>query len=112
MMLRKLTNAAGADSRPAPLDPDEHASPHEAVETLRIYKDYAQVLGKHELEKALRQLRNGKSTEEVAALLTRNLVRKLTHNPSVILRSAVARGDSKLPNAVRVLFGLNDNRDA
>ena len=79
----------------------------DAVPTVRAYREYAQSLGAKELEKATRQLANGKPPQEVAETLTRNLVRKLTHNPSVNLRSAAADGETGLLEAVRTLFHLD-----
>ena len=79
----------------------------DAVPTVRAYREYAQSLGTKELEKATRQLANGKPPQEVAETLTRNLVRKLTHNPSVNLRSAAADGETGLLEAVRTLFHLD-----
>jgi glutamyl-tRNA reductase len=78
-----------------------------AVPTICAYREYAQALGAKELEKATRQLANGKPPQAVAETLTRNLVRKLTHNPSVNLRSAAAEGETGLLDAVRALFYLN-----
>ena len=78
-----------------------------AVPTVRAYRDYAKSLGARELEKATRQLANGKPPQEVAEALTRNLVRKLTHDPSVNLRSAAAEGETGLFEAVRTLFHLD-----
>ena len=79
----------------------------DAVPTVRAYREHAQLLGAKELEKATRQLANGKPAQEVAAALTRNLVRKLTHNPSVNLRNAAADGETGLLEAVRILFHLD-----
>ena len=80
-----------------------------AVPTVRAYRDYAKSLGARELEKATRQLANGKPPQEVAETLTRNLIRKLTHNPSVNLRNAAAAGETGLFEAVRTLFHLDTN---
>jgi len=79
----------------------------DAVPTVRAYREHAQLLGARELEKATRQLKNGKPPQEVAATLTRNLVRKLTHDPSVNLRNAAADGETSLLEAVRILFHLD-----
>ena len=81
----------------------------DAVPTVRAYREHAQLLGAKELEKATRQLANGKPPQEVAATLTRNLVRKLTHNPSVNLRNAAADGETGLLEAVRILFHLDSS---
>lgn len=82
----------------------------DAIPVLRAYRDYAQMMGKEELKKASRQLEHGKPPQEVVETLTRNLVKKLTHNPSVNLRDAAAEGETGLLEAVRRLFHL-DNSD-
>ncbi|MDX2457402.1 MAG: glutamyl-tRNA reductase [Gammaproteobacteria bacterium] len=79
----------------------------DAVPTVRAYREHAQSLGAKELEKATRQLENGKPPQEVVEALTRNLLRKLTHNPSVNLRNAAAEGETGLFEAVRTLFHLD-----
>jgi len=81
----------------------------DAIPVLRAYRDYAQMLGKEELKKASRQLEHGKPPQEVIETLTRNLVKKLTHNPSVNLRDAAAEGETGLLEAVRRLFHLDNN---
>jgi len=79
----------------------------DAVPTVRAYREYAESLGKAEIEKAARQLENGTPPQQVIETLTRNLVRKLSHNPSVNLRHAAADGETGLLEAVRKLFQLN-----
>jgi len=79
----------------------------DAVPTVRAYREYAESLGEAEIAKAGRQLENGTPPEEVIETLTRNLVRKLSHNPSVNLRNAAAGGETGLLEAVRKLFQLN-----
>ncbi len=81
----------------------------DAIPVLRAYRDHAQTLGEEELKKASRQLEHGKPPQEVVETLTRNLVKKLTHNPSVNLRDAAAEGETGLLEAVRTLFHLDDN---
>ena len=83
----------------------------EAVPTVRAYREYAESLAQAERNKALNQLESGKSPEEVIDTLTYNLVNKLTHNPSVNLRGAVAEGETGLLEAVRTLFRLKGNPD-
>jgi glutamyl-tRNA reductase len=78
----------------------------EAIPTLRAYRAYAETLGAFELDKARRQLDNDVPAHEVIEALTRNLVRKLTHDPSVNLRSAIADGNTGLLEAVRTLFRI------
>lgn len=79
----------------------------DAVPTVRAYRAYAESLGDAEIEKAGRQLENGTPPQEVIKTLTRNLVKKLSHNPSVNLRNAAADGKAGLLEAVRILFQLN-----
>jgi len=79
----------------------------DAVPTVRAYREYAESLGDAEIEKAGRQLENGTPPQEVIKTLTRNLVKKLSHNPSVNLRNAAADGEAGLLEAVRILFQLN-----
>ena len=79
----------------------------DAVPTVRAYREHAESLGATAIEKARRQLQKGTPPEEVIETLTRNLVRKLSHNPSVNLRNAAAEGETGLLEAVRKLFQLN-----
>jgi glutamyl-tRNA reductase len=83
----------------------------DAIPTLCAYREYAESLGNEELQKASRQLENGKPPQEVAETLARNLVKKLAHNPCVNLRDAAAEGKTGLLEAVRTLFDLDSNRN-
>ena len=82
----------------------------EAVPTLRAYREHAQALGKVAIDKANQQLDSGTPPKEVVEILTRNLINKLTHDPSVNLRSAVASGNTSLLDAVRTLFKVKDKK--
>ena len=82
----------------------------EAVPTLRAYREHAQALGKEAIDKANQQLDSGTPPKEVIEILTRNLINKLTHDPSVNLRSAVASGNTSLLDAVRTLFKVKDKK--
>lgn len=84
----------------------------DAVPTVCAYREYAQSLAEIERQKARNQLENGKPPQEVIESLTRNLVNKLTHNPCVNLRGAVAEGETGILEAVRTLFRLkiSDNK--
>jgi len=82
----------------------------DAIPTLCAYREYAESLSNEELQKANRQLENGKPPQEVAETLARNLVKKLAHNPCVNLRDAAAEGNTGLLEAVRTLFNLDSNR--
>jgi len=78
----------------------------DAVPTLRAYREYARGLGEAELARAKRLLESGKPPAEVVEQLTRNLVNKLAHHPSINLRNAIAEGETGLLDAVRTLFRL------
>ena len=82
----------------------------DAVPTLRAYREHAETLGQEELERARRALANDTPPDEVIEQLARSLVRKLTHDPSVNLRSAVADGETGLLDAIRLLFRLDNER--
>jgi glutamyl-tRNA reductase len=79
----------------------------DAVPTLCAYRDHAEAQAGAELDKALHQLANGVPPAEAMEALARNLVRKLTHNPTVNLRTAVAEGRTDVLEAICALFDLN-----
>jgi len=83
----------------------------DAVPTLCAYREHAESLGEAELNRARRLLASGTSPEDVVEQLTRNLVRKLTHDPSVNMRDAVAEGETELLEAIRTLFRLDNGND-
>ena len=83
----------------------------DAVPTLCAYREHAESLGQAELNRARRLLASGTSPEDVVEQLTRNLVRKLTHDPSVNMRDAVAEGETELLEAIRTLFRLDNGND-
>jgi glutamyl-tRNA reductase len=78
----------------------------DAVPAVRAYREHAENIGMQELEKASRQLASGKDPQQVMESLTRNLINKLAHEPSVNLRQATVDGQSGLLDAVRSLFRL------
>ena len=82
----------------------------DAIPTLRAYRDHAESLGEIELERAYRALNSGAPANEVVEQLARGLVRKLTHDPCVNMRSAVADGDTGLLEAIRTLFQLDQKK--
>jgi glutamyl-tRNA reductase len=82
----------------------------DAIPTLRAYREHAESLGEIELERAYRALNSGTPANEVVEQLARGLVRKLTHDPCVNMRSAVADGDTGLLEAIRTLFQLDQEK--
>ncbi|NNG12449.1 MAG: glutamyl-tRNA reductase [Halobacteria archaeon] len=81
----------------------------DAVPAVRAYREHAEAVGTQELEKASRQLASGKDPQEVMESLTRNLINKLAHEPSVNLRQAIVDGQTGLLDAVRSLFRLKNS---
>jgi len=82
----------------------------DAIPTLCAYRDHAEAQAGAELDKALHQLANGVPPAKAMEALTRSLVRKLTHDPTVNLRTAVAEGRTDLLEAVCTLFKLNNRK--
>jgi glutamyl-tRNA reductase len=83
----------------------------DAIGALREVRGHAEALRDVELEKAVRQLRNGADPEQLLAMLARNLTNKLMHGPSVQLRRAGAEGRADLVDWGRRLFGVADADD-
>jgi glutamyl-tRNA reductase len=81
----------------------------DAVPAVRAYREHAEAVGARELEKASRQLASGKDPQEVMESLTRSLINKLAHEPSVNLRQAIVDGQTGLLDAVRSLFRLKNS---
>ncbi|WP_296055834.1 glutamyl-tRNA reductase [uncultured Amphritea sp.] len=80
-----------------------------AVETVMSLRQQAEQLRDVELEKALRQLSNGKDTQEVLNNLARGLTNKLIHSPTVQLRKASAEGRDDYLEMAQDLFQLSHN---
>jgi len=80
-----------------------------AVETVMSLRQQAEQLRDVELEKALRQLSNGKNTQEVLNNLARSLTNKLIHSPTVQLRKASAEGRDDYLEMAQDLFQLSHN---
>lgn len=82
-----------------------------SVSTIRAVREQAQSLSNTELKKAQQQLAKGTSPEIVIEQLARNLVNKLTHQPSVALRQAGQDNRDDIIQAARELFNINDTPD-
>ena len=81
----------------------------DAVATIRLFREQAQQLRDIEVEKAIRQLGNGESAEEVLQKLAHALTNKLMHSPSSQLRQAGFDGRNELLDAARELFELKNS---
>ncbi|MBN0986534.1 glutamyl-tRNA reductase [Amphritea pacifica] len=80
-----------------------------AVETVMSLRQQAEQLRDVELEKALRQLSNGKDAQAVLSNLARGLTNKLIHSPTVQLRKASAEGRDDYLEMAQDLFQLSHN---
>lgn len=79
----------------------------DAVATIQAIREKASLAREQVIKKGLQRLAKGDDPVQVMEFLTRNLVNKLTHMPSVKLREASAAGRDELLRAARELFGLN-----
>ena len=81
-----------------------------AVDAIRQLRDHADGLRAVELERALRRLEHlDPADRERVEYLTRALMNKFLHGPTLALRAAAGNGnDRELADAVRRLFGLRE----
>lgn len=81
-----------------------------AVDAIRALRDRAEEVRAAEVEHALRKLRHlDPADQERVVHLTRALMNKLLHRPTVRLREAASNGaQGQLADAVRELFGLDE----
>lgn len=82
----------------------------DAVPAIRAYRDHASAVGDAELEKARKQLADGADPHQVLESLTRSIINKLAHDPSVNLRQAAKQGQTSLLETVRTLFKLKNRK--
>lgn len=80
----------------------------DAVDVLTLFRGQAESLRDQELDKALKQLENGKPAEEVIAMLARGLTNKMLHHPTVQMRKASADGRGDLLELVQELYQLSE----
>ena len=81
----------------------------EAVPTIRALRDWAEELRRAEVEAVLRRLPHADETTRAALeRLSRSLVQKLLHRPTVRLREAASDGHARVAvDTVRFLFELD-----
>ncbi|MEH6472780.1 MAG: glutamyl-tRNA reductase [Halopseudomonas sp.] len=77
-----------------------------ATDSLRALRSKAEAIRDLELEKACKQLENGKDAQQVLQQLARGLTNKLIHSPSVQMKQAAAHGRSELLELTHELFEL------
>lgn len=80
-----------------------------AVDTLTALRSQAEQTRDQELEKAMRQLRNGKDAEEVLTQLARGLTNKMLHQPTIQMRKASAEGRTEVLSMVQELYQLSES---
>jgi glutamyl-tRNA reductase len=80
---------------------------HNAVSTIRGYRQLAEQRRNEVLAKAKQMLANGKEPQQVLEFLANTLTNKLIHEPSVRIRQAAEDGNSDLLQAAIELFDLN-----
>lgn len=79
----------------------------DAVETIRAYRENLESLRVVEFERALQQLQAGGDPEEVLQRLSRNLINKVMHAPTVQLRQAAEQGRLDQLELAQLLLGVN-----
>ncbi|MED5510180.1 MAG: glutamyl-tRNA reductase [Pseudomonadota bacterium] len=82
----------------------------DAVPVIRAIRDSAEEISKHSLEKALKQLEQGLSPDQVMAELARSLTNRLLHEPSRQLRLSGFDEDGQLLESARRLFNIKDKK--
>ncbi len=80
----------------------------DAAGMIQDYRRHADKLRKEVLNRALKQLRNGKPPEEVMSFLAHTLTNKLLHTPSTQIRQAGFEGQVELLEAANTLFQISD----
>lgn len=79
----------------------------DAVSTLKQFRNRAETLRDHEVERALKALRNGGDPETLLRSLGRGLTNKLLHEPSVQVRKATAEGRAEVTEWLRELHQIS-----
>src|SRR5690554_123607 len=81
----------------------------DAADTIKAYRQKADILRAQELERALRMLDKGEAPAEVLAQLARSLTNKLLHAPTTALRDASASGRGDIVRLAHHLFALTED---
>jgi len=79
----------------------------DAVDTIRAYRDKADIIRENALQHAQKQLASGKDPQQILQDLARVLTNKLVHDPSVQLNRAAYDGRDELLDLAQELFNLN-----
>ncbi|MDX1403431.1 MAG: glutamyl-tRNA reductase [Woeseiaceae bacterium] len=81
----------------------------EVAPIITALRDHGDSLRHEVLEQARRRLARGASQDEVLEYVTAALLKKMLHQPSVRLRQAGEQADTRFVEAVRELFGLEQD---
>jgi glutamyl-tRNA reductase len=81
----------------------------DAVNTLKAFRQHAEVIRDGEMERALKRMQNGDDPEKVLATLANMLTNKLIHQPTVQMREASANGRKEVMGWVQELYQLTDS---
>ncbi len=83
----------------------------DAVDTIRSYRDKADIIREEALQLAQKQLAAGKDPSQVLQELARSITNKLVHDPSVQLNRAAYDGRNELLDMAQELFNLNPDNN-
>jgi len=83
----------------------------DAVDTIRAYRDKADIIREDTLQLAQKQLASGKDPQQILQDLARVLTNKLVHDPSVQLNRAAYDGRDELLDLAQELFNLNSENN-
>ncbi len=83
----------------------------DAVDTICLYRDKADVIREEALQLAQKQLAAGKDPAQVLQELARSITNKLVHDPSVQLNRAAYDGRNELLDMAQELFNLNSDNN-
>lgn len=82
-----------------------------SVSAIKSYRQHAEQLRDEALEKALRDLSNGVSPDEVIQYMANSLTNKLLHTPTRQLKKASTDGDQALLSLTQKLFAVESSAD-
>lgn len=78
----------------------------DVTDVIRTYRDQAEQHKSESIDKAVRMLKQGKSSDEAMQFLANTLVNKLLHTPTEALKSAGAENHQELLEAAKTILGL------
>ena len=81
-----------------------------AVDTIRAFRNSAELIRDAEIDKAMASLQQGKDSADVITTLARNLTNKLLHKPTTQLKKAGEEGRDDAINVANELFDLTHKK--